>query len=213
MPLHSPFGNFYDEVFTSATPAQQESYLRQLFTLNASLCASFWAFINPPSGDMEVGQKTVDMEVAQMQEKIKRYPWDILFETDPTADDYSVELTDLIHKDVIGSFLLKMEAACSTGDLLSALVCMRIIEKGTNLNWEELEEPACFYDDEVKEHIGYQFDFFISSFLDHIFSEDLINQAIVQAKAYQSDSGGYFDYSEHWGEILKTFKDRLAGKL
>lgn len=160
-----------------------------------------------------MGQKTVDMEVAQMQEKIKRYPWDILFETDPTADDYSVELTDLIHKDVIGSFLLKMEAACSTGDLLSALVCMRIIEKGTNLNWEELEEPACFYDDEVKEHIGYQFDFFISSFLDHIFSEDLINQAIVQAKAYQSDSGGYFDYSEHWGEILKTFKDRLAGKL
>lgn len=213
MPSNSLFANFYDEVFALATPAQQESFLRQLFTQDGSLCASFWAYINPPLRDVEVGQNDVDAEVAKIQEKIKRYRWDILFEIDPTADDYSIELTDLIDKDIIGAFVQKMEAFCSTGDLLSALNCLRIIEEGSNLNWEEIEEPAGYYGEEVKEHIGYQFDYFASCFRDHIFSVELINQAIAQAKAYQSESGGYFDYSEDWGEILETFKDRLAGKI
>ena len=213
MPSHSPFANFYDEIFALATPAQQESFLRQLFTQDASLCASFWAYINPPLRDVEVGQEAVDAEVAQMQKKIKRYPWDILFEIDPTADEYITELTDLIDRDIIGSFQLNMEAACRTGNLLSGLSYLRIIEKGTNLDWEKVEEPTSHHVREVKEHIGYQFDFFASCFRDHIFSVELISQAIAQAKIYQSESGGYFDYSEDWGEILETFKDKLAEKV
>ncbi|MCB0612504.1 MAG: hypothetical protein H6573_32615 [Lewinellaceae bacterium] len=213
MPSQSPFANFYDDIFASATPAQQESFLRQLFTRDGSLCASFWAYINPPFRDVEVEQKTVDAEVAKMQESIKRYRWDILFDMDPTADDYSTELTELIDKDIIGDFQLQIEASCSTGDLLAALHSLRIIEQGTNLNWEEIEEPAGYYGAEVKDHIGYQFDFFTGCFLDHIFSADLIKNAIVQAEAYQSESAGYFDYSEDWEGVLKIFKDRLAGKL
>ena len=158
-------------------------------------------------------QKTVDAEVAKMQESIKRYRWDILFDMDPTADDYSSELTELIDKDIIGDFQLQMDASCSTGDLLSALNCLRIIEQGTNLNWEEIDEPAGYYGDEVKEHIGYQFSFFIDCFLDHIFSEDMIKNAIAQAEAFRSESRGYFDYSDNWEEILEIFKDRLAENL
>lgn len=213
MPSNSPFANFYDEVFASATQAQQESFLRQLFTQDASLCASFWAYINPPLRGVEVEQKAVDAEVAKMQESIKRYRWDILFDMDPTADDYSSELTELIDKDIIGDFQLQMDASCSTGDLLSALNCLRIIEQGTNLNWEEIDEPAGYYGDEVKEHIGYQFSFFIDCFLDHIFSEDMIKNAIAQAEAFRSESRGYFDYSDNWEEILEIFKDRLAENL
>ena len=213
MPSNSPFANFYDEVFASATQAQQESFLRQLFTQDASLCASFWAYINPPLRGVEVEQKAADAEVAKMQESIKRYRWDILFDMDPTADDYSSELTELIDKDIIGDFQLQMDASCSTGDLLSALNCLRIIEQGTNLNWEEIDEPAGYYGDEVKEHIGYQFSFFIDCFLDHIFSEDMIKNAIAQAEAFRSESRGYFDYSDNWEEILEIFKDRLAENL
>ena len=197
MPSQSPFANFYDDIFASATPAQQESFLRQLFIRDGSLCASFWAYINPPFRDVEVEQKTVDAEVAKMQESIKRYRWDILFDMDPTADDYSSELTELIDKDIIGDFQLQMDASCSTGDLLSALNCLRIIEQGTNLNWEEIDEPAGYYGDEVKEHIGYQFSFFIDCFLDHIFSEDMIKNAIAQAEAFpyvtSAKSGAHVD--------------------
>ena len=210
MPSQSPFANFYDDIFASATPAQQESFLRQLFIRDGSLCASFWAYINPPFRDVEVEQKTVDAEVAKMQESIKRYRWDILFDMDPTADDYSTELTELIDKDIIGDFQLQIEASCSTGDLLSALNCLRIIEQGANLNWEEIEEPAGYYAAEVKEHICYQFDFFTDCFLYHVFSEELIKNAIVQMEAFQSESSGYFDYSEYWEEVLKVFKGRLV---
>ncbi|MBK8489946.1 MAG: hypothetical protein IPL49_03330 [Saprospirales bacterium] len=157
--------------------------------------------------------KTIGAEVAKMQERIKRYRWEILFDADPTAEDYITELTELIDKDIIGTWLLKMAAFCSTGDLLSAIRCLRIIEQGTNLNWEEIEEPAGFYGDEVKDHIGYQFDFFMNCFIDHIFSADLINHAIDQANAFRSKPGAWFDYAENWGGILEQFKDRVEGKI
>ena len=91
MPSQSPLASFYDDVFASATPAQQESFLRQLFSRDASLCASFRAYINPPLRGVEVEQKTLDAEVAKMQESIKRYRWDILFDMDPTADGSFVQ--------------------------------------------------------------------------------------------------------------------------
>ncbi len=205
----SPFADFYDHVFALAAPHQQESFLRQLFTLDASLCASFEAYINPPLRDLTAEQDTLDAAANRMRERIKRYRWDILYEMDPTADDYITELMDLIDKDIIGIYVQKIEVSCGTGDLLSALSCLRIVEQGTNLNWEHIEEPAGYYGPEVRQHIGYQFDFFTSSFLNNIFSKKLINNAITWAKAFQSAPSGYFDYSAHWGEIIEIFKGRV----
>jgi hypothetical protein len=47
MASHSPTAQFYDTIFAQAEKGQQEAFLRQLFERDASLCASFWAFINP----------------------------------------------------------------------------------------------------------------------------------------------------------------------
>jgi hypothetical protein len=213
MPSQSPFAKFYDQVFAIAGQEQQESFLRQLFTLDAALCASFEAYIYPPLRDLETEQAIIISAVAQIREKIKRYKWNILFDMDPTAEDYSTELTELIDKDIIGDYLLKMEAYCRTGDLLSAVSCLRIIEQGTNLNWEDVEEPAGYYGDEVRTHIGFQFDFFADCFLGSIFSPELIKEAIAHAEIYHSDSGGYFDHSKCWEDVLDTCKARLAGKI
>ncbi|GJM36572.1 MAG: hypothetical protein DHS20C18_55730 [Saprospiraceae bacterium] len=209
MPSTSPFANFYDEVFVAATPEQQETFLRQLFTRNGSLCASFGAYINPPFTDFEEQQKHINSAVQQMREKIKRYHWDTLFDMNPLAEDYITELTDVINQEMIGAFSLKMIAFCATGDLLSALSFLRIIEQGTNLNWEELEEPASHHVDEVKEHIAYQFHFFLSSFQDYIFSVDLIKEAIAQMTSFTFPSGDYFDYSADWQDVLDEFKHQL----
>lgn len=205
----SPFDDFYDRVFALAAPHQQASFLRQLFTLDASLCTSFEAYINPPLWDVTAERETLNAAAIRMQEGIKRYHWDILFEVDPTAEDYISELMDLLDKEFIGTYLRKIQVSCSTGDLLTALSCLRIIEQGTNLDWETIEEPAGFYGPEVKEHIEYQFDFFISCFLHNIFSKSLINNAITWAKTFQSEPIGYFDYSGDWEEIIKICKDRI----
>ena len=161
MASHSPTADFYDTVFARAEKDQQELFLRQLFERDASLCASFWAFINPLSQSSIVKEDVLAAEIARMQKKTLYYPWDILFHKDPVADEYSSALTDLIDREIIGSFQLKMEAACSTGDLCSALSYLRIIEKGTNIDWENAEEPGSHHVAEVKAHISCQFDFFI----------------------------------------------------
>jgi hypothetical protein len=210
MPPHSPTAHFYDTVFARAEKDQQESFLRQLFERDASLCASFWAFINPLPQSSIVEVEALSAEIAKMQEKTLHYPWDILFEMDPVADEYSSELTDLIDREIIGPYQLKMEVACRTGDLCSALSYLRIIEKGTNVDWENAEEPGSHHIAEVKEHICYQFDFLRNCFLDYIFSVDAVSQAIIQAKTYQADANGFFDYSANWGEVSEILEDWLA---
>lgn len=213
MASHSPTAHFYDMVFAQAEKNQQELFLRQLFERDASLCASFWAFINPLSQSSIVEDEVLTAEVAQMQKKTLYYPWDILFQIDPVADEYISELTDLIDREIIGPFQLKMGASCSTGDLCSALSYLRIIEKGTNVDWKNVKEPGSHHIAEVKEHLSCQFDSLIYCFNDHIFSADTISRAITQAKAYQADANGFFDYFADWGAILEILEDRLIDQL
>lgn len=209
MASHSPTAHYYDTVFARAEKGQQESFLRQLFERDASLCASFWAFINPLPQTGIVKYEVLAAEIAKMQEKTLHYPWDILFEMNPVADEYILELTDLIDREIIGTYQLKMEVACRTGDLCSALSYLRIIEKGTNVNWKNVEEPGSHHVAEVKEHICYQFDFLIRCFLDYVFSIDMVSRAITQAKTYQADANGFFDYSANWERFCKYLRTGL----
>jgi hypothetical protein len=208
MPSQSPYADFFDLVFTSAAPDLQDAFLRQLFANDAFLCASFWAYINPQLRDISLESVAINAAASQIQRIIKEYRWSVLFDTDPLAEDYSEELNELIAKNIISANLNSIENSCKTGDLLAALINLRVIEQGINLDWEKIEEPAGYYGPEVKMHTGWHFNFFINCFLDNIFSEKLIENAITWAQIWQSLPGEYFDFSKEWGSIVEILITR-----
>lgn len=83
------------------------------------------------------------------------YFWDILFEMDFVVDEYSLEFMDFIDWEIIGFYQLKMEVVCCMGDLCLVLSYLCIIEKGINVDWENVEEFGSYYIVEVKEYICY----------------------------------------------------------
>lgn len=201
----SPFKYFYDEVFSIAPADQQAEFLKQLFTKDAALCASFQSFIQPPMKD--VSEADTEATAASMREKITQYPWDCLFDFDPTADEYSEELLQVLARDITGKYELQLASFCKIGDLLSALQCLRIIESGTDLDWTAVEEPAAHHPDEIAFYVEAVFDDLESHFIDNIFSKQAIDEAQKKAMWYLSNPGKVYNYSERWRQLIEVFGD------
>ncbi len=213
MPSSSPFADFYELVFTKAPKELQEQYLRKLFTMDGVLCASFSAYIDPPVDNITLSIPKMEAEIEKLHLKIRKYRWQVLFEIDPIAEDYSRYLCDLIDRDMLHQSLLDLQAYCIIGDLLSALNALRIIEMGTNVDWEALEEPASYYASEVQDHIRSQFLSFTDCFLGSIFSKKLIDTARSQAEIYRAHPGNYLEYTAEWAEVIEIFEDRLGKRI
>jgi hypothetical protein len=208
---NAPFSYFYDTFFATAPQKNQAVFLRQLFTKDALLRESFLSFmdVSLAEGNVAVLLAKVDSEILAIQTKVKTYDWEVLYDMDPTADDYSDMVTDLLERDLIGEKHFPTHFSCETGDLLEALFNLRVFERSVDFNWDTLSEPASYYHEEVGQWVGFQFDAFHSSFADYVFSAKLIQLGIELVDGFGVGAGAYFDFSLEWIGIADMLLDRL----
>lgn len=210
----SPFARFYDQIFATSTQEEQTVFLRQLFTIDASLCNRYFNYINFTLVDHPIEDliESIEAEVLEIKKGIIAFNWENLFQTVPgTPDDYIEDVDNILHKVFFDEMILSMKANFSNGNLLIALKELRIIELSLDFDWENmLEEPACYYQDDVDSYgIISEFNYADAYMGDSIFSVEILEVAQNLISYFIANPMKYTPHTESWQVLLDDIDERL----
>ena len=210
----SPFANFYDEIFATSSQKEQEIFLRQLFTLDGSLCSSYYHYLNFISVDQSIKDliASAEEEALAIRKKILAYDWEDLFQTVPgTPEDYIEDVWKILREDFFNDILLWIKTHFSHGDILMAFKKMRVLELSLDFDWEkDLAEPACYYQDEINSYeVESEFNHAHAYSGDSIFSVEILEKARDLIINFMGNPMTYFPHTENWKELLEGIDDRL----
>lgn len=216
MSTKSPFADFYDLVFKTASVSVQEAYLRELFTKDATLCSSFYNFIPSKLYNSKIIEKInqeIKYKTKTLKQKTKTYKWSTLWQLPSNPESYADDLIKILEEKLVGYNLLIFQSMCSRGELLQALASLRIIELGLNIDWQKVEEPGLYYGPEVGEFIVNQFENLKDYFRDYVFSIAQIKAGLVLIERFKMEPGSFFNNNEEWEQVEDLFREEILGRL
>jgi len=214
MSNQSPFANFYDQVFATSSPDKQEDFLRQLFTIDARLCARYFNYINVTGIDHAIDHlvKLAKEESEKIKKAIIAYDWEDLYQTVPgSPDDYIEDVSKVLQEIFFKDILFNVEHNFRCGDLLTGLKNMRVIALSLDFDWEEkLVEPGSYYQSEIDAYDTIpEFNHLEFLFLDGIYSKQILSSAQDLLSYYITNPLTHFPHTDNWQALLELIEDRL----